>query len=308
MSETEDLTLSLHTIRDFIRWGASRMNEAGIHFGHGTAEAIDEAAFLVLHGLHLPHDLGSDYFSAALTPAEKHRVLTLLEQRIRERKPAAYITHRAWFMGLPFYVDERVLVPRSPMAELIERHFAPWLLNVNIDSVAAILDLCTGCGCIGIACAYAFPDARIDLADVSADALDVARHNVHEHGLEDRVEIIRSDLFGALPGRRYDLIVCNPPYVSTAEMAELPAEYHHEPALGLAAGEEGLDLVTAILRQAPDYLMEHGILVVEVGNTQHALCERFPTVPFFWLELEHGGEGIFLITAAQLRECRDLFH
>jgi ribosomal protein L3 glutamine methyltransferase len=307
MPDTDDPIQHLHTVRDFIRWGASRMNEAGIHFGHGTADAIDEAAALVLHGLHLPPDLHGEYFAAKLVPTEKHAVLALLEQRVRERKPAAYITHQAWFMGLPFYVDERVLVPRSPMAELIEHHFAPWLLNINVDAIESILDLCTGSGCIGIACAYAFPNARVDLADISADALEVARRNIREHGLENRTEAIQSDLFSALGRRRYDLIVSNPPYVSLEELDTLPVEYHYEPGLGLAAGEQGLDVVVEILRQAPDYLNPHGILVVEVGNTQHTLSETFPTAPFVWLELERGGEGVFLITAEQLRECRELF-
>jgi ribosomal protein L3 glutamine methyltransferase len=270
-------------------------------------DAIDEAAFLVLHALHLPPDLADDYFQAALTPTEKDTVLALLKQRVRERKPAAYITHKAWFMGLPFYVDERVLVPRSPMAELIECHFAPWLLNVNIDAVHNILDLCTGSGCIGIACAYAFPQARIDLADISAAALEVARRNIREHGLKERVEAIQSDLFSALQGRHYDLIVSNPPYLTQAELNCLPPEYHHEPALGLVAGERGLDIAVEILRQASDYLNEEGILVMEVGKTQHALSEAFPTVPFVWLELERGGEGVFLITAEHLRECKGLF-
>ena len=307
MPDTDDIILYLHTIRDFIRWGASRMNEAGIHFGHGTANGIDEAAFLVLHGLHLPPNLHDDYFDAALTLAERRTVLGLLEQRIRERKPAAYITQRAWFMGLPFYVDERVLVPRSPMAELIEHHFAPWLLNVNIDAIETILDLCTGSGCIGIACAYAFPQARVDLADISAEALEVAQRNIREHGLEHRIEAIQSDLFAALDRRRYDLIVSNPPYVSLAEMNRLPTEYHHEPAVGLLAGDRGLDVIVEILRQAPDFLNPEGILVVEAGKTHHALSDAFPAAPFMWLELERGGEGIFLLAAEQLRACSELF-
>ena len=304
MSDTTMPIHHLHTIRDFIRWGASRMNEAGVHFGHGTADAIDEAAALVLHALHLSPDLHEEYLQAALTPAEKQAVLDLLERRVRERKPAAYLMHQAWFMGLPFYVDERVLVPRSPLAELIERHFAPW---VDPDAVEHILDLGAGSGCIGIACAYAFPGARVDLADISTTTLEVARRNIEEHGLKERVEAIQSDLFAALAGRRYELIVSNPPYVSLEEMAQLPEEYRHEPALGLAAGEQGLDVVIEILRQAPDYLSEEGTLVVEVGNAQYTLCEAFPDAPFVWLDLERGGEGVFLMTAEQLRECRGMF-
>ena len=299
MTDHDDVSSHLRTIRDLIRWGASRMNEAGLHFGHGTDNAIDEAAALVLHTLHLPPDLHTEYLQARLTPSEKQAALRLLEQRIAERKPAAYLTQRAWFMGLPFYVDERVLVPRSPLAELIERHFAPWLSDSR--PIGDILDLGTGSGCIGIACAYAFPDARVDLADISADALDVARRNVAEHGLEDQVEVIQSDLFSALKGRHYDLIISNPPYVGLEELDNLPAEYHHEPRLGLAAGAEGLDVVMEILRQATDYLKRDGLLIVEVGASQYALCETFPDVPFTWLEFERGGQGVFLLNAAQLR-------
>jgi len=299
MSDHDDLSSHLHTIRDLIRWGASRMNEAGLHFGHGTDNAIDEAAALVLHALHLPPDLHAEYFQSHLTPAEKQAVLLLLKRRVAERKPAAYLTQRAWFMGLPFYVDERALVPRSPLAELIERHFAPWLPDSR--AVGGILDLGTGSGCIGLACAYAFPDARVDLADISAEALEVARRNVVEHGLEDQVEVIQSDLFSALKGRRYDLIISNPPYVGLEELDSLPAEYQHEPRLGLAAGTEGLDVVMEILHQAADYLSRDGLLIVEVGNAQYALCAALPDVPFTWLEFEHGGQGVFLLNASQLR-------
>ena len=299
MTDYDDVSSHLRTIRDLIRWGASRMNEAGLHFGHGTDNAIDEAAALVLHALHLPPDVHVDYFQANVLPAEKQAAIQLLERRITERKPAAYLTRRAWFMGLPFYVDERVLVPRSPLAELIERHFSPWLPDSR--QIGDILDLGTGSGCIGIACAYAFPDARVDLADISNEALDVARRNVADHGLEDQVEVIRSDLFSALKGRRYDLIISNPPYVGLEELDSLPPEYQHEPRLGLAAGEEGLDVVVEILRQAADHLKRDGLLIVEVGNAQYALCEAFPDVPFTWLEFERGGQGVFLLNATQLR-------
>lgn len=299
MTDHDNVFSHLHTIRDLIRWGASRMNEAGLHFGHGTDNAIDEAAALVLHALYLPPDLHAEYLQSYLTPTEKQAAIQLLERRIAERKPAAYLTNRAWFMNLPFYVDERVLVPRSPLAELIERHFAPWLPDSR--KVETILDLGTGSGCIGIACAYAFPDARVDLADISADALAVARRNIAEHGLDDQVEAIQSDLFSALKGRRYDLIISNPPYVGQEELDNLPSEYHHEPRLGLAAGAEGLDVVAEILSQAADYLQRDGVLVVEVGNAQYALCEAFPDVPFTWLEFEHGGQGVFFLNASQLK-------
>lgn len=299
MTDHDNVFSHLHTIRDLIRWGASRMNEAGLHFGHGTDNAIDEAAALVLHALYLPPDLHAEYLQSHLTPTEKQAAIQLLERRIAERKPAAYLTNRAWFMNLPFYVDERVLVPRSPLAELIERHFAPWLPDSR--KVETILDLGTGSGCIGIACAYAFPDARVDLADISADALAVARRNIAEHGLDDQVEAIQSDLFSALKGRRYDLIISNPPYVGQEELDNLPSEYHHEPRLGLAAGAEGLDVVAEILSQAADYLQRDGVLIVEVGNAQYALCEAFPDVPFTWLEFEHGGQGVFFLNASQLK-------
>lgn len=299
MTDHDNVFSHLHTIRDLIRWGASRMNEAGLHFGHGTDNAIDEAAALVLHALYLPPDLHAEYLQSYLTPTEKQAAIQLLERRIAERKPAAYLTNRAWFMNLPFYVDERVLVPRSPLAELIERHFAPWLPDSR--KVETILDLGTGSGCIGIACAYAFPDARVDLADISTDALAVARRNITEHGLDDQVEAIQSDLFSALKGRRYDLIISNPPYVGQEELDNLPSEYHHEPRLGLAAGAEGLDVVAEILSQAADYLQRDGVLIVEVGNAQYALCEAFPDVPFTWLEFEHGGQGVFFLNASQLK-------
>ncbi len=280
------------------------MNEAGLYFGHGTADAFDEAAALVLHGLHLPPDVHEGYLQAVLTTSERRTVVKQLERRIRERKPAAYINQRAWFMGLPFYVDERVLVPRSPIAELIECRFAPW---IDPDPIARVLDLCTGSGCIGIACAHVFPEAHVDLADISADALVIARRNVHDHGLEGRCELVQSDLFDRLAGRRYDLIVSNPPYVSEIEMRSLPAEYHHEPVIGLAAGEQGLDAVLAILRHARDHLNEDGVLVMEVGATGPVLDERFPEVDFIWLELERGGEGVFLMTAEQLQRYQALF-
>jgi ribosomal protein L3 glutamine methyltransferase len=294
----EDLLPHLHTIRDFVRWGASRMNQAGLYFGHGTDNAFDEAATLVLHALCLPPDIHTEYCQSYLTSIEKQDVIELLARRITERKPAAYLTHRAWFMGLPFYVDERVLVPRSPLSELIERHFAPWL--PDNCKIANILDLGTGSGCIGIACAYAFPDTHIDLVDVSTEALEVAKRNVTDHKLEDQTTVIQSDLFAALKDRHYDIIISNPPYLGIDNVDALPREYHHEPRLGLAAGATGLDIVSEILLQASDYLQRDGLLIVEVGNTQYALCEEYPNIPFTWLEFERGGEGVFLLNYTQL--------
>ncbi|WP_298610584.1 50S ribosomal protein L3 N(5)-glutamine methyltransferase [uncultured Thiothrix sp.] len=289
----------LSSILDFIRWGASQFRAAELSFSHGMASALDEAAYLVLHSLHLPVDTPELYFSSKLTQAEKIKVMDTLERRIIERKPAAYLTNEAWFAGLPFYVDERVLVPRSPIAELVEKQFYPW---TDESQVAHILDLCTGSGCIGIACAYAFPHAEIDLSDVSADALAVAKLNIARHGVQAHVQALESDLFTHLSSKRYDLIVSNPPYVDAAEIAEMSIEFQHEPLIGLAAGTDGLDIAHRILASAREHLSEHGILIVEVGNSQFALTEAYPEVPFQWLEFERGGDGIFLLTATQLDE------
>lgn len=292
----------LSSILDFIRWGASHFRAAELSFSHGMASAFDEAAYLVLHSLHLPVDTPELYFASKLTQAEKQKVLDMLERRIIERKPAAYLTNEAWFAGLPFYVDERVLVPRSPIAELVEKQFYPWTDETQVKQV---LDLCTGSGCIGIACAYAFPNAEIDISDISTDALAVAKLNIERHGVQANVQAIQSDLFAQLT-KRYDLIVSNPPYVDAAEIAEMSSEFQHEPLIGLAAGEDGLDIVHRILAKAREHLTDHGILIVEVGNSQYALAEAYPQLAFQWLEFERGGDGIFLLTAAQLDEYTEL--
>ena len=290
---------SLKTVRDFIRWGASRFGEAGLVYGHGTDNALDESAALVLHALHLGMELPGDYLDAVLSETERQDVIHLIESRVSTRKPAAYLTHEAWFAGLPFYVDERVLVPRSPIAELITNRFTPWVVPERVDS---LLDLCTGSGCIAIACACAFPDAHVLATDISGDALAVARQNVARHELADRVQLLESGLFDRIGERRFDLIVSNPPYVPQPEVQQLPEEFRHEPLLGLSAGEDGLDVVVQILKNASQHLAENGILVVEVGCSRERLVELYPEIAFLWLEFEQGGEGVFLLEQDQLRK------
>jgi ribosomal protein L3 glutamine methyltransferase len=288
---------TLLSIRDFIRWAVSRFNEQGLFFGHGTETAWDEAVALVLHSLHLPHDINPAVLDANLTHAEREKLYNLIEQRITKRIPLAYLTHEILFAGLSFYVDERVLIPRSPIAELIENQFQPW---VDADKVNTILDLCTGSGCIAIACAKAFPDAMVDASDISNDALAVAKMNNLRHNTEDQVHLYQSDLFSALPAKKYDLIVTNPPYVSLEEMSALPKEYQHEPDLALTAGDLGLDFAIRILQKAPEYLATDGVLVMEVGNSEYALAEHFPELPFTWIEFERGGGGVCLLRREDL--------
>jgi ribosomal protein L3 glutamine methyltransferase len=285
------------TPRELIHWGADQFDRAGLAFEHGTDNALDEAASLVLHVLNIGYDQPDAVLDKAVSEQDRERIVGLLRQRVTTRKPAAYLLNEAWFAGMPFYVDERVLVPRSPIAELVVARFAPW---VEPGRVKHILDLCTGSGCIAIACATAFPDARVDATDISAEALEVAGKNVDRHHLGNRVRILASDVFSALEDEVYDIIVSNPPYVPAEEVEQLPGEFHHEPALGLVAGADGLDIVVQILRDAPTYLARDGILVVEVGHTQDILVARFPDVPFLWLDFEFGGTGVFLLDAAQL--------
>lgn len=295
---------SLTSIKDFIRWGASRFSEAELFFGHGTDNALDEAVQLVLHALHLSPDLPPVYLESRLTPKERDIVVALIRRRIEDRIPAAYLTNKAWFAGLEFYVDDQVLVPRSPFAELIENQLRPW---IDPDEVHSVLDLCTGSGCIGIATAFHLPNTVVDLVDISEPALGVARRNLVDYGLESRVRAVRSDLFDALQNRRYDVILTNPPYVGADELAGLPPEYHREPSIGLAGGNDGLDLVRRILREAANHMEPAGVIIVEVGSSAVTLMEAFPELPFLWLEFERGGDGVFLLTAEQLREFASQF-
>lgn len=299
-----EVLAALTTIRDYIRWGASRFTEAKICFGHGSVTALDEAAAMVLHTIHQPYNLAESYLESVLTLKERQAVVDIIDRRIKERKPAAYLTHEAIFAGLAFYVDERVLVPRSPIAELIEQRFAPW---VDEEQVGHILDLCTGSACIAIACAYAFPDALVDAVDLSTDALDVAEINVDKHQLAESVTLYHSDLFQKLPDTKYDVIVSNPPYVSLEEWEQLPAEFRAEPDMGFKGGHSGLDIVLRILVDANKHLAEQGILVVEVGSSAETLQDRFPNVPFYWLGFERGGDGVFLLTAEQVNQYNELF-
>lgn len=287
-----------------LRWGMSQFNAAGLFYGHGTDNAWDEALNLALYALHLPPDVNPNILDSRLTTTERRAIAELYSQRVEKRVPTPYLTRQAWFAGHSYYIDERALIPRSPLAELIERHFSPW---IEPEQVALILDIGTGSACIAIACAYAFPEAAVDAVDVSEKALEVAAINVERHHMEEQVSLFHSDLFEKLAGRTYDVIISNPPYVGKAEMESLPTEYKHEPELALAAGTEGLDVVIRILQAAGKYLNPHGILIIEVGNSEEAMQAHFPDVPFLWLEFERGGGGVFLLTAEQLAEYRKVF-
>jgi len=288
----------LITLRDFVRWGVTRMQQSGCFHGHGFARPLDESVYLVLHGLSLPPDWPESYFDCRLNLSERLRLTRLIEQRVSQHIPTAYLTHEAWFAGLPFYVDSRVLVPRSPLAELIQKQLLPW---VDVPAGAKILDLCAGSACIAIALQYAFEDAEVHASDLSKEALAVAAINLEKHGLKPHIKLHQSDLLSAIPPQSFDVIISNPPYVDAEDMQDLPAEFLHEPALGLEAGEDGLDLVLRMLQQAPDYLTEQGVLIVEVGNSWHALAELLPEIPWVWLEFESGGEGVFMLDAATVR-------
>jgi ribosomal protein L3 glutamine methyltransferase len=293
------VTAELSTIIDFIRYGASRFSAAGLTFGHSHDNPIDEATHLVLAALHLPPDLPPAYGTGKLVADERERVLGLIERRLSERVPVAYLVGETWFAGLKFKSDRRALVPRSPIAELIESGFAPWLDHRHVERA---LDVCTGSGCIGIAMAEYNPDWQVDIVDISPEALSLARENIVFQHVEDRVEAIESDLFAGVQGRRYDLIVSNPPYVTEDEYAAMPGEYRHEPKLGLTSGEDGLDLCLRMLDEAADYLADDGLLIVEVGESERALVELLPQVPFVWIEFKVGAMGVFALERRDLVE------
>ncbi|OPX55946.1 ribosomal protein L3 N(5)-glutamine methyltransferase [Oceanospirillum multiglobuliferum] len=298
-----EVASQLFTIKDYIRWTYSQFNHHKLFYGHGTDNAWDEAVHLVLGSLHLPWDFEPSMLDARITHDEAIVILSYVEKRCLDRVPLAYLLGEAWFAGLPFNVDHRVLVPRSPLSEMIQNQFEPWLL----EEPTHVLDLCTGSGCIGIATAYAFPYARVDLADISEDALNVARSNVERHYLDDQIKVYQSDLFNDLPKTQYDLILSNPPYVDQEDLDSMPDEFSHEPALGLGSGDDGLDITRRILAQAADYLSPNGVLICEVGNSEFALQESYPEVPFLWLEFEQGGQGVFMLTRDQLKEFEHLF-
>lgn len=289
---------NLLTVRDVVRFAVSRFNAAGLVFGHGSDNAWDEAVYLTLHALHLPPDHLEPFLDARLTESELEQVLEVLRRRVEDRVPAAYLTQEAWLGEFRFFVDERVIVPRSFISELLRQHLAPWVAD-PLD-VAHALDLCTGSGCLAILMAHAFPNADIDAVDLSADALAVAQHNVAAYGLDDRVQLLRSDLFANLRGKLYDVIISNPPYVNASSMESLPTEYRHEPELALGSGDDGLDATRRILAEAAEHLRPGGLLIVEIGHNRDELEAAFPHLPFTWLDVAAGDEFVFLLTREQL--------
>jgi ribosomal protein L3 glutamine methyltransferase len=288
----------LETLRDWLRWAVSRFNEAKLEFGHGTNNAYDEAAYLLLHALHLPLDRLEPFLDARLAQSERAQVAQLLARRIEGRVPAAYLTREAWLGDFRFYVDERVLIPRSFIAQLLGDTLVSFVGSV--ERVTSALDLCTGSGCLAILLAHTYPNADVDASDISSDALAVAQRNVSDYGLADRINLVRSDLFENLPEKSYDLIISNPPYVTSRAMEELPAEYRHEPALALAAGDDGMDAVRTIVHDAPRFLSPDGVLVVEVGHNRDAAEAAFPRLPFTWLATPDAEDAVFLLRREEL--------
>jgi ribosomal protein L3 glutamine methyltransferase len=288
----------LRTIRDLLRFAISQFNQASLHFGHGCANAYDEAAYLILKTLHLPLDQLEPFLDARLLDDECKQVLTMIDRRVTQRTPAAYLTHEAWLGDYSFYVDERVIIPRSFIAELLQTQLSPWITDP--DAIFSALDLCTGSGCLAILMAHGFQNAHIDAIDISTQALEVAHKNVQGYGLEDRIQLIESNLFSALSEKKYNLIISNPPYVNAASMAELPQEYQHEPHNALASGLDGLDATRIILQNAAQYLTDDGLLLVEIGHNRAVLEQAYPQLPFTWLETSAGDEFVFLLRRDQL--------
>jgi ribosomal protein L3 glutamine methyltransferase len=284
---------NLLTVRDYLRFAVSRFYQAKLFFGHGSSEAYDEAVYLILHTLHLPIDTLAPFLDAHLTPSERSDVLNIIQRRVEQRIPAAYLTHEAFLGEYSFYVDERVIVPRSFIAELLRQQLSPWIADP--ESITSVLDLCTGSGCLAILAADAFPNALIDAVDLSSDALDVANRNVSDYELEARVSLIESDLFARLEGRQYDLIISNPPYVDAESVASLPQEYLHEPTLALGSGNDGLDATRLILQHAAAHLTDNGILIVEIGHNRDVLEAAYPTLPFTWLDVTAGDQFVFML-------------
>ena len=293
-----NIPAELETLRDFLRYTVSRFNQAGLAFGHGSAHAYDEAAYLLLHTLRLPLDRLEPFLDAKLTAAERSEFGALLARRIDERVPAAYLTQEAWLGEFRFHVDERVLIPRSFIAELLPDGLAPYLPDRS--TVTSALDLCTGSGCLAVLLAHAFENADVDAVDISSDALAVAQRNVSDYGLAGRINLIRSNLFDNLPGKSYDLIISNPPYVTTMAMDELPREYRHEPALALAGGDDGLDAVRTILRKAPQFMQRDALLVVEIGDNRAGAETAFPRMPFTWLSTPSSEASVFLLKREEI--------
>jgi len=299
----QEAVLELSTVNDLVRWGVSRFNESDVYFGHGTDNPWDESAALVAFALNLPPFLNADLLAAKLTKSERQLAVELIMERIQSRKPASYITNLAYFCGLPFYVNEDVLVPRSPIGELIQGRFEG-LIN---SEPTQIMDLCTGSGCIAIAMAKQFPHAAVDALDISPEALAVAEENIYRLGVQEQVIPVMSDIFSGVMGQKYDLIVSNPPYVDAEDLGDMPEEFHHEPEIGLGSGADGLDITRVILREASSYLNDGGVLIVEVGNSMIHLQDEFPQVPFNWIEFKNGGLGVFALTKDQLIEHQDSF-